>query len=238
MSSIASIARVVSQASANLMRSAKEAVKWIVNKAVPEPFLGIAKSARTLPPGRRGIYARRRLMYALGRHREVSLPPEIHSVVFVCHGNIMRSASAEQFLRDALESAGIDGVSVSSAGTNARDGKLADPRVREAARELGANLDEHRATHLTAEIVAAHDVIFAMDEFNYANIACTFPESKGKLLLLGGVNSRGVYFPHEIEDPYVKGQSEVIATIEMIQHYVSLLAGAIAARQHLQRPLT
>ena len=113
-------------------------------------------------------------------------PRPIDSVLFVCHGNIMRSAAAAGFLREELRAAGITNVRVASAGTHAHDGRAADARAQDAARQLGLSLREHGAAKLTTKMVAEHDVIFAMDELNYVNIATTFPESRPKLLLFGG----------------------------------------------------
>lgn len=205
-------------------------VKGLIRAILPSHALSIAKSARTLPGDRRGIYVGRRVARLAAIERKVSLPPSVRSVIFVCHGNIMRSASAAQFLRDDLAAAGITGIDVSSAGTHARNGKAADPRVRKAARAFGVNLDEHRATLLTSRLVAENDVIFAMDELNYANIARTFPEARGKLMLFGGMNASGSYRPHEIADPYMVGQDGVSQTIGILRRYVAELALALAAR--------
>lgn len=208
----------------------KETAKTIIRAIVPVQALSIAKSARTLPSDRRALYVRRRLARLAGMERDVALPAVVRSIMFVCHGNIMRSASAAQFLRDDLAAAGISDIHVTSAGTHARNGKAADPRVRLAARELGVNLDEHRATLLTAELIAANDVIFAMDEFNFANILTTFPESRSKLMLFGGMKASGVYRPHEIADPYTVGQDGVSATIGVVRRYVAELARALSER--------
>jgi len=93
------------------------------------------------------------------------------------------------------------------------------------------DLDEHRATLLTAELVAANDVIFAMDEFNFANIVASFPESRGKVMLFGGMTPSGVYRPHEIADPYMTGQAAVTSTIGVVRRYVSALARALVERR-------
>lgn len=208
----------------------KGAVKHGIRTAVPASLLSIAKSARTLPDDRRGSYVKRRLRRLAGAEDKVHLPPVVRSVVFVCHGNIMRSAAAAQFLRDDLSVAGITDISVTSAGTHAHKGRPADRRVQEVAHQLGTSLQDHGATRLTSELVAANDVIFAMDEFNFVNIWTTFPESRGKLMLFGGMTETGIYQPHEIADPYMAAGSEVTTTIGLIRRYVAALARAIAAR--------
>ena len=141
----------------------------------------------------------------------------------------MRSAAAAGFLRDELRVAGITNVRVASAGTHAHDHRAADARAQEAARQLGLSLRDHSAMKLTPKLVAEHDVIFAMDELNYVNIATSYPEARAKLLLFGGMTSSGTYRPHEIADPYMTSAGEVNATIAQIKRYVALLAQAIRA---------
>ncbi len=223
----------VQEVSTVLSGWARESAKSVIRTIAPQGAFSIAKSVRTLPSDRRWTYARRRIARATGLEKQISLPSEIHSIVFVCHGNIMRSASAAQFLRDDLKAAGIDDIRVTSAGTHARNGKVADARVRQAAAAMGVNLDDHRATLLTEDIVDANDVIFAMDEFNFANIATEFPRAHGKLMLFGGMNSEGVYDPHEIADPYMTGQAEVTATIGVVRRYVAALTAALVRRRSI-----
>jgi len=76
--------------------------------------------------------------------------------------------------------------------------------------------------------VADFDVIFVMDELNFANLHTAFPKSRPKLRLLGGVNASGSYRPHEIPDPYLATNAEVSDTMATIRRYVAALAQAIA----------
>ena len=177
------------------------------------------------------------MLRMMGVNRAVALPRPVESVLFVCHGNIMRSAAAAGFLRDELRVAGITNVRVASAGTHAHDHRAADARAQEAARQLGS-LRDHSAMKLTPKLVAEHDVIFAMDELNYVNIATSYPEARGKLLLFGGMTSSGTYRPHEIADPYMTSAGEVNATIAQIKRYVALLAQAIRASRASDATIT
>jgi protein-tyrosine-phosphatase/predicted ATP-grasp superfamily ATP-dependent carboligase len=219
----------IQEVAAVLARWAKNAVKSALRAIIPSSMLAIVKDSRQLPAERRPTYMKRRVLRNLGASRAVSLPHPAQSVLFVCHGNIMRSAAAAGFLREELSAAGIADIRIASAGTHAKDGRPADTRAQDAARQLGLSLREHRATRLTTKLVADHDVIFAMDELNYVNIAATFPESRPKLLLFGGVSASGSYRAHEIADPYMTSPGEVNATIAMIKRYVTQLAQALAA---------
>ena len=212
-----------------LRRWVEGAVKFILRAIVPSTLLSIAKDSRGLPADRRPAYVKRRLLRTVGAERSVSLPLPAESVLFVCHGNIMRSAAAAGFLRDELRILGLTSVKVGSAGTHAHDGRAADARAQEAARPLGLSLREHVATRLTAKLVSDYDVIFAMDDLNYVNILTTFPDSRPKLMLFGGMSACGSYRAHEIADPYMTSSGEINATIGTIKHYVSALAQALVA---------
>ena len=214
-----------------LRRWVKDAVKAVLRAIIPRSLLAIMKDSRMFPAERRATYVKRRLQPMVGATRAVALPPRVESVIFVCHGNIMRSAAAAGFLRDELHAAGITNVRVSSAGTNAHDGRPADARAQDAARQLGLSLHDHAAARLTKAMVAANDVIFAMDELNFVNISTTFPESRAKLMLFGGMNATGTYRAHEIADPYMTSPGEVAATIGVIKGYVAQLSQALRAQR-------
>jgi protein-tyrosine-phosphatase len=212
-----------------LSRWAKDAVKSVLRAIIPLSLLSIVRDSRALERGRRARYVVRRLLRTFGVHRASALPRPARSVLFVCHGNIMRSAAAAAFLREELRAAGLSTIRVESAGTHAHDGRPADLRAQDAARELGLSLRDHRSRRLTPQLVAEYDVIFAMDELNYVNIATNYPRARKKLLLFGGVNATGRYRAHEIADPYTLSPVEVNATMAMLKHYVTPLAQAIRA---------
>ena len=212
-----------------LKRTIQDGAKRVLRAMIPPSLISIAKDSQLLPAERRISYVRRRLLHAVGASRQMSLPPNVSSVLFVCHGNIMRSAAAAGFLRDELRAASISGVRVTSAGTHAHDGRSADTRALDAALTLGLSLHAHKAARLTKKMISESDVVFAMDELNYVNIFTSFPDSRPKLLLFGGMTGSGVYRAHEIPDPYMKSPGEVNATIASIKGYVTLLAKALAS---------
>lgn len=217
-----------------LERWTKDVVSFGARTIVPRSLVEIAKESRSLPVDRRIAYVKRRLARTVGAARAVTLPIPASSVIFVCHGNIMRSAAAAGFLREELRASGITDVKIGSAGTHAHDGRPADARAQDAARQLGLALREHRATRLTKELVADYDVIFAMDDLNYVNILAAFPESRGKLLLFGGMSDSGSYRAHEIADPYMTSPGEINTTIAAIKRYASALAKALEAQRDVR----
>lgn len=92
------------------------------------------------------------------------------NVLFVCLGNICRSAMAEGILTDKVKSKGLN-ITVDSAGTaNYHVGQSPDERMQQKAVEHGLNISDQRGRQFTAEDFDDFDYIFAMDESNRDNI--------------------------------------------------------------------
>lgn len=108
------------------------------------------------------------------------------SVLFVCTGNIYRSALAEAFARK-LGPADLD---VSSAGTHATPGQAPPQGVITAAGEVDVALRWHRSRLLDEPTLAAADVVFVADEEHRDWIEAHWPEHATKVELLdprGGI---------------------------------------------------
>ena len=82
------------------------------------------------------------------------------TILTVCTGNICRSPLAEQYLRARL--AGLPGLTVSSAGTMARDGDPMPAQAIAQARAWGAEPDDHGARYLVESQIAEADLVFGM----------------------------------------------------------------------------
>lgn len=126
----------------------------------------------------------------------------VRSILFVCHGNILRSPMAAELLRRSLQSEGRTEIQVASAGVYATDGGPADERAVMSAAEFGLSLLSHRSRLLTQAIVAEADVIFIMDRRNEATLIGRFPEAKKKLVPLGYFLPRSARRSIFIPDPY------------------------------------
>ena len=152
-------------------------VRRMVGKRLPP-------SVRRWRAVRYGLERRASLVYlALGLLRDLGLrrdgrrqtPRDARSVVFVCLGNIIRSAGAAAFFSRAVGKSGLDEFEVDSAGLGGQEGRPADPRAIIAGRELGVCLDDHRARSLTSQAVACADAIFVMDYVNEATLLGRHP---------------------------------------------------------------
>jgi protein-tyrosine phosphatase len=185
--------------------------KDVVRKFVPRFLLQQRGIIRRLGPGAGRIYARLRLRDVLGVRTEnqATVPDSARSFVFVCFGNVMRSAMAEFLMRNALRDAPgkIGRIRIVSAGLHANPGREAHPWMQEAAAELGISLATHRAKVLTHEMVNVADAIFAMDFQNKAELLTLYPDAANKIFMLSAY-AEGSWRCREIPDPYL-GNLEV-----------------------------
>jgi protein-tyrosine-phosphatase len=137
--------------------------------------------------------------------------PASPRLLFVCHGNILRSAAAEALFLRLLEAGTLPPeTTAGSAGVHATEGKPADPRGINVARELGIRLDSHRARRLTETLVAEADLILAMDRINEAEIATRFKPAAAKVRLLGFFDPDRP--SPDIPDPFL-GDEEMVRTV-------------------------
>lgn len=67
--------------------------------------------------------------------------------MFICTGNICRSAMAHWLLKKKLEQNNIQNVEVYSSGIYALDGDLSTDEAIEVMEEYGVELKKHRATN-------------------------------------------------------------------------------------------
>jgi protein-tyrosine phosphatase len=115
---------------------------------------------------------------------------EVERLVFVCQGNVCRSAYAEARARSL-------GLRAASLGLGARDGDRANAIAAERAAARRVDLAPHRATSALAARVASGDLLVAMEPGQLRPLASLFPGRRVTLLGLWATPPR----PH-VEDPY------------------------------------
>lgn len=200
--------------------------KRLVARALPG---GVAERLRELRalsgPERRahvGMMVRRLL------RRDPALPRGVSpdgTVLFVCYGNIIRSALAEALYRRHAAALWSAPVRVLSAGMRAKPGREADARAVAAGRSLGVDLTSHRAQPLTQSLVEEASVIFVMDRLNEAQLFARFPDARAKVRRLGALaKTEG---SDVIGDPYVLNDAAVAAAAERIDRATAALANTV-----------
>jgi len=197
-----------------------------IRNLLPRAVARLIRDSRNLDSRARFTYFRLQLRRFLGLRRPGThlLLPAIHSVLFVCHGNIMRSPLAAGLLRMYLCDSTRQRTSIGSAGLHAQPGRPADDRAISVAREFGVDLGGHQTQLLTAELAAQADLILVMDYQNEAELLARFPQFKGKIALLGDYRDPESATECEIEDPYTGDLDGVQRSFRMIQSCARRLA--------------
>ena len=146
------------------------------------------------------------------------------SMLFLCYGNINRSALADVMVRAYAEDSGI---SVASAGFHRESGRSADPVMIEVARQSAVDMTAIRSTCLTEEQLHDSDIIFVMEKAHYDRLVAVDPSVAEKVYLLGAHrNSAG--WPVEIADPYGQSRANYQACYERIAEAVDNIKALIA----------
>lgn len=144
-------------------------------------------------------------------------------ILFICKGNINRSAIAEYILKQQLD--GVEGVSVVSSGTTAAFGKWgskATKKMRDLAVQKGVpNLDEHRAQLTTKELIEASDRVYYMDKGNEKKLKKMFGDQY--------VDERCEMLcaPEEVPDPMGKSVADFELAYTMIANKCAVIAHEI-----------
>ena len=141
--------------------------------------------------------------YPYERLTAIRLPDSVQSVLFVCRGNICRSPLAEAYFQSLVEKGGRQ-IAVRSAGLETTPGKPAHAKAKAVALEHQLSLDEHATTQVQMELLDQSDLIIVMEIVQKNRIHSLYPNTKGKVVLLGRFDSVGSL---EIADPY-SGTSE------------------------------
>jgi protein-tyrosine phosphatase len=89
-------------------------------------------------------------------------------ILFVCHGNICRSVSAQYILQDMVDKEGIEEqFFIDSAATSTEEiGNPIYPPMREALERKNIPIGDHRARQLKRSDYEKYDLIIGMDEEN------------------------------------------------------------------------
>lgn len=123
-------------------------------------------------------------------------------VLFVCTGNVCRSAFAEKLATKLKESYGLKEFIFDSAGTGALQNKGSDSQMLEVAEGLGVDLNAHLGKQLKRELIQKYDLILLMDRTHRTFIQSFFGEFEEKCLLFSEYPKKSLFRAKDIPDPY------------------------------------
>ena len=138
-------------------------------------------------------------------------------ILMVCLGNICRSPMAEGIVREEFSKQGID-VQIDSAGTAAYHvGEGADARAQAELRKHGIDISDERAQKFIPSFFDEYDMIYAMDEYNYADILsqARTKEDTQKVDMLMNLVELGKNI--SVPDPYYGGSEGFTKVYKMIK---------------------
>jgi protein-tyrosine-phosphatase/predicted ATP-grasp superfamily ATP-dependent carboligase len=138
---------------------------------------------------------------ATGVHRAIvraRLPRRVSRVLVLCKGNICRSPFAAELLKKRATDRNIR-LEIRSAGLDTTPGHDAYPLAKAASREYGVDLDHHRTTPITMDMVSWADLVLVMETAHVVNLYGMSSAARSKTFLLGHFASRATT---DIRDPY------------------------------------
>ena len=109
-------------------------------------------------------------------------------ILFICHGNICRSPTAEFVMKELVFRSGLaDEFEIASAATSTEElGNPVHPGTRRKLQEHGIRCNGKTARQLTRGDYAEYDLLIGMDEYNMRNMRRMLggdPEGKISALL-------------------------------------------------------
>lgn len=144
---------------------------------------------------------------------------KITRILFVCLGNICRSAAANGIMEQVIKRESLDSqIEVDSAGTyGGHRGELPDARMRAAAAARGYNLT-HRSRRITEDDFYDFDYIIVMDEMNYESVSRLAPERKylDKVYRFVEFCSNHPQWSY-VPDPYYEGREGFELVLDLLE---------------------
>lgn len=123
-------------------------------------------------------------------------------VMFVCTGNICRSAMAHGYMQYKVNSRyDKENFLISSCGTDAITGDKSTKNAILAMEEYNVDLNNHRATNIRDIDIENYDIILCMTTQHKENITYLYPKLKEKIYTLKEYIDSDIEYK-EIDDPW------------------------------------
>lgn len=149
----------------------------------------------------------------------------IGHVIFVCKGNICRSAFAEYYLRRLSPDGAIR---IESCGLDVDQGVFSPPEAVSVAKEFQLDLGVHRSKGVASCDVNNADLILPMEYGHYLRVRAMFPDVKSKIRLLRDFAPWPERIICNINDPYGGDENEFRRCFRRLQRALDGLKSHLA----------
>lgn len=159
------------------------------------------------------------LAFAAGRYRcyqDVDLQA-VEKVIFVCSGNICRSAFAAHLARRL-------GVPTESAGLNTTTGLSADPQAQRVSASRGIDMSNHRTTSIHDLTLRRTDLVLVMEPGQLQELREKVPGCPAQIGLLGLWSDPPMPY---LQDPYGRCDAYFNNCFDRIEVGVKRLSGQL-----------
>lgn len=102
-------------------------------------------------------------------------------IMFICTGNICRSAMAEAMLKHIVEQEKIENIGVYSCGVYADTGDVPTQNAIEVMKEYDVDLTSHRATNIKYSKIQDMDLILCATRSHKMTVVQLYPNLKEKV---------------------------------------------------------
>ncbi len=142
----------------------------------------------------------------------------MYCVLFVCTGNICRSAAAEGVFRQIVTEADLaDRIGADSVGLHGYHvGEPPDRRAHQAARDRGYEIGDLRARQMTMQDFTDFNLIIAMDTGHYQQLARTGPAGSLEKLAMF-LDSAPQFGRMDVPDPFYGGVHDFDYAMDLIE---------------------
>ena len=142
-------------------------------------------------------------------------------IMFICTGNICRSAMAEKLLKRKIEDRNIsDKLAVYSSGIYAYpDDRSTYEAIKIMNDEYGIDLTKHRATHIRESNIEEMDLILCMTSSHKNTLDLLYQNIKNRIFLIKeyvGLNG-------DVEDPYGGTLNIYSSCAKELNDYIDML---------------
>lgn len=148
---------------------------------------------------------------------------QANNILFLCYGNINRSAAAECIF---LQQTNEPGIQIQSAGFHPKDKRPADPNMVKSAKKQDVNMQNCASTTVDEQMLKNADLVFVMEIEHILKLSERYPHHLNKTYLLGSLVA-DVSAPLEINDPYGKTPEEYQACFNQIKNCINHLSSKL-----------